>query len=108
MIETALTMLLSGGNKPSSESVSHLLVNAILSFDDQLTEDVLGLFPDPTTILQLSDAQIREIINDDDSGGANAKIIARCMRGSTVLVSLVDPTRSNIWVASLGDCQAGK
>jgi len=28
------------------------------------------------------------------------------MQGSTVLVSLIDPNRDNIWIASLGDCQA--
>jgi len=28
------------------------------------------------------------------------------MQGSTVLISLIDPSRENCWVASLGDCQA--
>jgi len=30
------------------------------------------------------------------------------MQGSTVLVSLVDPEGLNLWVCSLGDCQAGE
>jgi len=54
----------------------------------------------------LSDAEIRAIINDIDSGGKNLAKVLLCMRGSTCLISLVDPLRSNLWVASLGDCQA--
>lgn len=30
-----------------------------------------------------------------------------CMYGTTALVALVDPDHQNLWVANVGDCQAG-
>jgi len=56
---------------------------------------------------KLSDDEIKAVIHDSAAGGPNHAKVARCMQGSTVLVSLIDPNRDNIWVASLGDCQAG-
>ncbi|KAJ7497162.1 protein serine threonine phosphatase 2C [Mycena latifolia] len=50
----------------------------------------------------LSDDEIASIVND---AGPNSTKILRCMRGSTVLVALISPAL-DIWVASLGDCQA--
>lgn len=54
-----------------------------------------------------SDAQIKEIINDQHLGGANWRKARLCMYGTTALVALVDPDHINLWVANLGDCQAG-
>ena len=31
-----------------------------------------------------------------------------CMYGTTALVALVDPDHQNLWVANVGDCQAGR
>lgn len=30
-----------------------------------------------------------------------------CMYGTTALIALVDPDHQNLWVANVGDCQAG-
>lgn len=87
--------------------ISNVLEEAIALLDDTMTQDLLRLFPTPEIISTLSDAEIDSIINDADSGGANSTIVTRCMRGSTVLVSLLDPGAANLWVASLGDCQSG-
>jgi pyruvate dehydrogenase phosphatase len=57
-------------------------------------------------LAKLSDDEVKAVIQDSAAGGPNHAKVARCMQGSTVLVSVVDPTRDNIWVASLGDCQA--
>jgi pyruvate dehydrogenase phosphatase len=90
-------------------TVSDLLVKAISEVDDSITRDIMGLFPGgPDAIAKLSDEQIDAIVNNFESGfgrGNNAKVLVG-MRGSTALVSLVDPEQENLWVASLGDSQA--
>ncbi|KAF9458441.1 protein serine threonine phosphatase 2C [Collybia nuda] len=108
IIEVALTDLVEkvGDNTLDPHSVSTLLVEAIALLDNTMTQDLLRLFPTPAVISALSDVEIDSIINDGKSGGVNSAIITRCMRGSTVLVSLLDPGEENLWVASLGDCQS--
>ncbi|KAG5646316.1 hypothetical protein DXG03_003913 [Asterophora parasitica] len=107
MIQSSLsTLLLSTNDTPDEEAVGNLLQDAIIALDDGLTKDLLALFPSVDSLSKLSDDKIRAIINDHDSGGKNSGIITRCMRGTTVLISLVNPKRSRLWVASLGDCQA--
>ncbi len=91
----------------SSASISDVVVNAISSLDNAIAHDLLEIFPDPQALDGLSDAAIKDIINDSDRGGQNINKVLHCMRGTTVLVSLVDPTKTHLWVASLGDCQAG-
>ena len=86
-------------------SVATLLHQSITSFDHLIAADLLNLFPDPHSLNHFSDHEIRSVINDK---GRNSAAVYRCMSGSTVLVSLVDPARKNLWVASLGDSQAGK
>lgn len=91
----------------SPDAVSDILDHSIQSLDHALTTDLLRLFPNSPYIDQLSDEEISATVNDIESGGVNSNIVARCMRGSTILVSLVDPSGSNLWVASLGDSIAG-
>lgn len=89
-------------------SISNLLSKAITSYDDSLTEDLYSIFPGGLEELrELSDDDVKTVIHDGATGGPNHAKVARCMQGSTVLVSLIDPDHDNIWVASLGDCQAG-
>lgn len=84
--------------------VERLLQSTIAAIDDQMAADLVALFPDQDALEMLSDEDVKRVIND--SGENSAKVL-KCMRGSTVLVSLLDPARKNLWVASLGDCQAG-
>lgn len=81
--------------------VPHILRTAIADLDAKIGQDVLDLFPAGPE--GLSDAEIDALIND---GGPNSAKALRCMRGSTVLVALIGPAL-DVWVASLGDCQAG-
>ncbi|KAK0461419.1 protein serine threonine phosphatase 2C [Desarmillaria tabescens] len=90
----------------SSTSISDVMVNAISSLDNAIARDLLEIFPDPHALDSLSDVAVRDVINGSDRGGQNITKVLRCMRGTTVLVSLVDPTKTHLWVASLGDCQA--
>lgn len=109
-IKTHLNSTLSNSseNRPSPAAVSDILVAAISEVDDAITRDIMNLFPGGVeAITKMSGEEIDAIVNDFSSGGVNNAKILRGLRGSTVLVSLVDPERENIWVASLGDCQAG-
>ncbi|KZP13782.1 protein serine/threonine phosphatase 2C [Athelia psychrophila] len=87
--------------------ISDLLSHAMTSFDDAIAGDVLDLFPGGLAgLANLSDDNIRHIINDIHTGGANFKKARLCMYGTTALVALVDPDHKNLWVANLGDCAA--
>lgn len=90
------------------EYVGDLFSRSILAFDDAITHDVLDLFGGSMEELEkYSDAEIKEIINDQHLGGENWRKARLCMYGTTALVALVDPDHVNLWVANLGDCQAG-
>ena len=78
------------------------------SFDEAIAGDVLDLFPGGIESLSTySDEQIKRKINDIYTGGENYKKARLCMYGTTALVALVDPDHENLWLANLGDCQAG-
>lgn len=105
-IHAALTKALAdAGTTPLAPStVSTLLQSSIQAIDQALTDGVKRLFPDEATLVALTDKQIKSTINGPTN--PNNIAILRCMRGTTALVSLVDPQKENLWVASLGDCQA--
>ena len=108
-LQSALVDLLVGLEwKIDPGSISNLLSNVITSYDDSLTKDLYNIFPGGLEELsKLSDNEVKAVIHDSAANGPNHTKVARCMQGSTVLVSLIDPNHDNIWVASLGDCQAG-
>lgn len=92
----------------NSVSISNLLSEVITSYDDSLMKDLYDLFPGGVEELnKLSDDEVKAVIRDSTTGGSNHAKVALCMQGSTVLLSLLDPNHDNVWVASLGDCQAG-
>jgi len=85
------------------DDVSSALANSISEHDEALLADLSSIFPgDLTTALEMSDEELDKIIHDND----NILKVHRCMRGTTVLMSLIDPSGENLWVASLGDCEA--
>ena len=103
-----INLLVESEWKIDPPSISKLLSKVIISYDDSLTKDLYDLFPGGIEELnEISDDEVKAVICDSATGGLNHVKVARCMQGSTVLVSLIDPHRDNIWVASLGDCQAG-
>jgi hypothetical protein len=108
-LQSALIGLLAGSEwRIDPASISNLLSKVIISYDDSLTKDLYDLFPGGVKELsKLSDNEVKKVIRDSATGGSNNAKVARCMQGSTVLVSLLDPNHDNLWVASLGDCQAG-
>jgi pyruvate dehydrogenase phosphatase len=68
----------------------------------------LRFIPDPQTVAQMSDEQLHTLVHDLGASPEKSTAAKRCMHGTTLLIALLDPSRSNLWVASLGDCQAGK
>lgn len=92
----------------STETVSELLSRSITSFDEAIAGDVLELFPGGIDSLpKRSNEEIRSVVNDYYEGGENYKKAKLAMHGTTALVALVDPGHCNLWIANLGDCEAG-
>jgi len=93
----------------SPQAISELFTNAMLAFDDAIAHDVLDMFGGSMEKLEeYTNAEIRDVINDQHLGGANWRKVRLCMFGTTALVALVDPDHNDLWIANLGDCQAGK
>jgi pyruvate dehydrogenase phosphatase len=105
---------------PTPDTIRHMLSSQITEFDNAIAGDVLELFPGGIESLpDLTDEEIQAVVNDfsvpggvgsNGAGagtGANYKKARLCLYGTTALVALVDPSHENLWVANLGDCEAG-
>lgn len=105
---------------PTPDIIRHTLSSRITAFDNAIAGDVLELFPGGIESLpDLTDEEIQAVVNDfsvpggagsNGAGagtGANYKKARLCLYGTTALVALVDPAHENLWVANLGDCEAG-
>ncbi|KAJ3806042.1 protein serine threonine phosphatase 2C [Lentinula aff. lateritia] len=101
------------------EVVSSLLQETISAIDDSIKQGVLDILPSSDYIDQLSDDEIRAIVNDQATvvpseiglptlankyagRGPNNIKVTRAMRGTTVLVVLIN-SDGGLWTASLGD-----
>ncbi|KAI0769315.1 protein serine/threonine phosphatase 2C [Trametes elegans] len=91
--------------------VSDVLKRALVHLDGALVSEFLALFPsrDPAALRKLEPARVKQILGSAP-GAASPKsghhTTARAFGGTTALVSLVDPTRSQLWVANVGDSTA--
>ncbi|KAF9562787.1 protein serine/threonine phosphatase 2C [Agrocybe pediades] len=103
IVQKELLKMLGKGDGYTPADVSDALTRAISEFDKSIGEALLKLFPDADALAKLSDEEIHRVIS---SQRVNQDIILHCERGTTVLISLVSPVKSDIWVASLGDCAA--
>ena len=96
---------------PGADLVWELFSNTITAFNNAIARDVLELFPGGIESLPgQTDEEIQEVLNDfgDRHGtGANYQKARLCLYSTTVLATLVDPAHENLWVANLGDCEAG-
>lgn len=106
MIRMSLQALLSSTTDtvPSPELVSEALTNAIRYLDDSIRSDLFDFLP-CDKLCELSPAQLRDHIQRHESEWET--ISARCTQGATVIFSLLDPLKKNLWVVNLGDSQAG-
>ncbi|KAG8683869.1 hypothetical protein FRC08_014022 [Ceratobasidium sp. 394] len=86
--------------------LSSAISRAFTSFDEEITQRVLSIFPNPEALRDIPEEDLKAIINDHESGGENYEKIILAMRGTTALTALVDGPRKNLWVAGIGDCRA--
>ena len=111
MIKQALESLLrSFRGHGFSAAISGMLSDCITRFDHSITNDFTRIFPGGPAALQgMSSTQIRHLFQDRMSGPGSQDLTAvtRCLQGSTVIVTLTDPSKHNLWIANLGDSQAG-
>lgn len=94
--------------EPTTEQISNALSETLIAWDDEIVADFLALFPGGQEQAEtMPIEEIKALINDTHRGGENHYKVMKAIRGSTALLSLVDPKKENLWVANLGDCQAG-
>jgi pyruvate dehydrogenase phosphatase len=105
LIRQRIAAILERDNTPSPSLISNALTQAIVEFDRSIGDALLQIFPDKLALMDLNDDDVKGIINDN---GPTSSVVLRCMRGSTVLISITDPSGSNLWVASLGDSAASE
>jgi hypothetical protein len=112
MIKQALESLLrSFRGHGFSAAISGILSDCIARFDHSITTDFTRMFPGgPAGLQGMSSTQIRRLLFQDRMSGLGAQdlpAVTRCLQGSTVIVTLTDPSKHNLWIANLGDSQAG-
>jgi pyruvate dehydrogenase phosphatase len=105
LIQQRIASILDRDSEPSPPLISGALSQAIADFDKSIGDALLRIFPDKLALMDMHDDDVKSIINDD---GSTSAVVLRCMRGSTALISITDPSGSNLWVASLGDSAASK
>ena len=112
MIKQALESLLrSFRGHGFSAAISGILSDCITRFDHSITNDFTRIFPGGPAALQgMSSTQIRHLFQDrtfGPPGSQDLTAVTRCLQGSTAIVTLTDPSKHNLWIANLGDSQAG-
>jgi len=110
MIKQALESLLrSFRGHGFSAAVSGILSDCITRFDHSITTDFTRAFPGgPAGLQGMSSTQIRHLFPDrmPGPGSQDLTAVTRCLQGSTVIMTLTDPSKHNLWIANLGDSQA--
>jgi len=86
----------------STDDISRVLSESIRALDKEIEDGVTGLFAnDVDALARLPQGAI------DDTVRRNHEKILLGMTGTTALVALIDEKTENLWIANLGDCQAG-
>lgn len=98
-----LTKLLESLPQPlTHDAVSSALSESLTSLDALIRSGLEDLFPkDLKEFEKMSDDEVDEIVSK------NHEKLLLGMRGTTALVTLVDEKRENLWIANVGDCEAG-
>ncbi|KAH9892859.1 protein serine/threonine phosphatase 2C [Cubamyces lactineus] len=88
--------------------VSGILKHALAYIDSALVSDFLAIFPstEPEELRRLDPSRIRQLLNETSGGKSGYRNTAKAFGGTTALLTLVDPSRSHLWVANVGDCVA--
>jgi len=96
----------SGNRQILPDRVSQVLRDSVVQLDDSISSNFLDIFPrDLRRLGRMSDEQVQNIFKRDTTGRSRSAA-ARCLGGTTLVLSLTDPNEKNVWVANLGDCHA--
>lgn len=106
-VRESLNSLLSTCVTYSPDDISHVMAKAIAELDNSILRELLDIIGPDLEETRESLSEIGKVVSGLAPDDPHTTKLLRCMRGSTVLVSLVDSSGRNLWVASLGDCQAG-
>lgn len=92
--------------------VTSVLERSLEHLDNTLVSDFLSVFPSGKAeeLRSLHPSRVKQLLSDCPSaekGPSGYLRAARAFGGTTALVTLVDPTKSHLWVANIGDCIAG-
>ncbi|CDO76720.1 hypothetical protein BN946_scf184796.g14 [Trametes cinnabarina] len=109
-VKTSLAAALRSRPSPSAlpTLVTGILEQSLAHIDSALVSDFLTIFPsaEPEALRRHDPSRMKQLINDISSEKAGYFRTARAFGGTTALVTLVDPTKSHLWVANVGDCIA--
>lgn len=91
----------------SPDTISQLLSDAFVHLDDSIRSDFLETIQgDAEHLDKITVAETQEILNGGTNGW-NRKLATRCTQGATAILALTNPEKNGLWIANLGDCQAG-
>ena len=95
-------------NDPNAtpNAIGDAFSKAIQDFDKSLENDLKAVLPE--NFEGLSDEELQVVINDQTTGGLVYTRVIRCMRGACSVIAVIDPTKENLWIVNLGDCEAGR
>ena len=86
----------------SAEDISRVLSDSIRALDKEIEDGITGLFAnDVDALARLPQSAIDDIVR------RNHEKLLLGMSGTTSLVAFVDEKKENLWIANVGDCQAG-
>ncbi|KAJ7647470.1 phosphatase 2C-like domain-containing protein [Roridomyces roridus] len=96
----------SGSRQIPPSRVTQILRDTVVQLDNSISANLLDIFPrDLRRLGKLTDRDVQSAFQQD-STGRNRAAAARCLGGTTLVLSLTDPNERNVWVANLGDCHA--
>ncbi|KAJ7497155.1 phosphatase 2C-like domain-containing protein [Mycena latifolia] len=92
----------SGSRQITPDRVSQILRDSVMKLDDEISSSFLDIFPrDLRRLGRMSDRDVQNIFQRD-STGRSRNAAARCLGGTTMVLSLTDPNEKNVWIANLG------
>ncbi len=102
---TALSENRQGEAVPTPADISRVIQQELTSIDNLLRDDLLNLFPGGEEQLEgMSDKDFQDLATKWKTDGPDhTREVVSCVRGSTVVLALIDPPFENLWVANLGN-----
>ncbi|KAJ7124881.1 phosphatase 2C-like domain-containing protein [Mycena epipterygia] len=84
------------------DRISQILRDSVVQLDDSISSNFLDFFPrDLRRLGRMSDREVQNVFQRDTTGRSRSAA-ARCLGGTTLVLSLTDPNEKNVWVANLG------